>query len=289
MLCGERNSIDLTEWMIDPEEGPRGPGQISCYEESDSLGAARSCKFEEPNMNKLIADFFGDPYITLSCHSSECLHYSEIPGYKIPLPIQGFSPSLILALTVCVLALLLLVFGSIMYAGRRSERDRSGYFPIANSDCEQVERNGSEPDHRIGLQSLMSNHVPCTLIFRDVSYRIDKQTSPAIFSFGLSFRSLFGIQPTDAPLIFVPSNNDDDENNDNHTTMTDDDGRMVVLEGVQGIVKPGQVMAIMGSSGAGKTTFLDILARKNKAGIVGGQILVNGCQISNSEYNDIIG
>jgi hypothetical protein len=44
----------------------------------------------------------------------------------------------------------------------------------------------------------------------------------------------------------------------------------VILEGVRGAVDPGQVMAIMGPSGAGKTTFLDILARKNKRGQVNG-------------------
>ncbi|KAF3924616.1 hypothetical protein AA313_de0202158 [Arthrobotrys entomopaga] len=62
-----------------------------------------------------------------------------------------------------------------------------------------------------------------------------------------------------------------------------------ILTGVQGAVHPGQVMAIMGASGAGKTTFLDILARKNKRGTVGGKILANGVSISDDEYRDIIG
>ncbi|KAK6340918.1 hypothetical protein TWF696_009231 [Orbilia brochopaga] len=62
-----------------------------------------------------------------------------------------------------------------------------------------------------------------------------------------------------------------------------------ILSGVHGAVNPGQVMAIMGASGAGKTTFLDILARKNKRGTVGGKILVNGLVVSDDEYRDVIG
>ncbi|KAJ6262287.1 hypothetical protein Dda_3094 [Drechslerella dactyloides] len=62
-----------------------------------------------------------------------------------------------------------------------------------------------------------------------------------------------------------------------------------ILTGVHGAVSPGQVMAIMGASGAGKTTFLDILARKNKRGTVGGKILVNGLAVSDDEYRDVIG
>ncbi|KAF3933477.1 hypothetical protein ABW19_dt0204080 [Dactylella cylindrospora] len=62
-----------------------------------------------------------------------------------------------------------------------------------------------------------------------------------------------------------------------------------ILTGVHGAVNPGQVMAIMGASGAGKTTFLDILARKNKRGLVGGKILVNGYAVTDDEYRDVIG
>ena len=62
-----------------------------------------------------------------------------------------------------------------------------------------------------------------------------------------------------------------------------------ILSGIQGIAQPGQLMAIMGASGAGKTTFLDILARKNKRGVVEGQCYVNGEKIIDSEYRSVIG
>ena len=66
-------------------------------------------------------------------------------------------------------------------------------------------------------------------------------------------------------------------------------GNRKILDGISGYVKPGQVMAIMGASGAGKSTFLDILARKNKKGIVTGTILVNGREVSDSEFKKVVG
>jgi ABC-type multidrug transport system ATPase subunit/ABC-type multidrug transport system permease subunit len=62
-----------------------------------------------------------------------------------------------------------------------------------------------------------------------------------------------------------------------------------ILAGVQGIAHPGEVMAIMGASGAGKTTFLDILARKNKRGIVEGDFYVNGEKVNDAEYKNVVG
>lgn len=65
--------------------------------------------------------------------------------------------------------------------------------------------------------------------------------------------------------------------------------KLKILNGVTGIVHPGQVMAIMGASGAGKTSLLDILAKRTKSGTVGGEIYVNGHAIPNSQYKKVIG
>ncbi|GMM33066.1 putative ATP-dependent permease [Saccharomycopsis crataegensis] len=62
-----------------------------------------------------------------------------------------------------------------------------------------------------------------------------------------------------------------------------------VLENAFGIVKPREMLAIMGGSGAGKTTLLDILAGKNKDGTKTGKILINGKQLTSHEYKKIIG
>ena len=62
-----------------------------------------------------------------------------------------------------------------------------------------------------------------------------------------------------------------------------------ILSGIQGIAQPGQLMAIMGASGAGKTSFLDILARKKKRGVVEGQFYVNGEKVIDNEYRSVVG
>lgn len=62
-----------------------------------------------------------------------------------------------------------------------------------------------------------------------------------------------------------------------------------VLSGVSGNVKSGQLMAIMGASGAGKSTFLDILAKKTKRGVVTGEILVNGRKMTREKFRRIVG
>lgn len=62
-----------------------------------------------------------------------------------------------------------------------------------------------------------------------------------------------------------------------------------ILSGVQGVAHPGEIMAIMGASGAGKTTFLDILARKNKRGVVSGDFYVNGEKVNDNDYKNVVG
>jgi len=58
------------------KEEIKGPATFSCK-------TATGCKFEEPAMNQLINDIFGDGYISLTCEGGECLHYSQVPGYIV--------------------------------------------------------------------------------------------------------------------------------------------------------------------------------------------------------------
>ena len=62
-----------------------------------------------------------------------------------------------------------------------------------------------------------------------------------------------------------------------------------ILSNISGTVHPGELMAIMGASGAGKTTFLDILARKNKKGTISGNFYVNGEKVLDEEFKAVIG
>ncbi|KAI5857370.1 hypothetical protein GGS23DRAFT_345946 [Durotheca rogersii] len=62
-----------------------------------------------------------------------------------------------------------------------------------------------------------------------------------------------------------------------------------ILSDIRGIAHPGEITAIMGASGAGKTSFLDILARKNKRGQTGGDFLVNGEKVTDTEFKSVVG
>ncbi|EKM56050.1 uncharacterized protein PHACADRAFT_122183 [Phanerochaete carnosa HHB-10118-sp] len=52
----------------------------------------------------------------------------------------------------------------------------------------------------------------------------------------------------------------------------------VVLDDVSGRLEPGQMMAILGPSGAGKTTLIEILAGKNKTGRMAGSVTFHSRQ-----------
>lgn len=53
-------------------------------------------------------------------------------------------------------------------------------------------------------------------------------------------------------------------------------GSRRLLHDVFGYCKPGTMTALMGSSGAGKTTCLDVLAQRKNIGIIAGQLLMDG-------------
>lgn len=66
---------DITDFL---DEEIRGPASFTCK-------SGQNCRFEEPAMNDLIDQIFGDAYITLSCQSGECMHYTQVPGYVVSL------------------------------------------------------------------------------------------------------------------------------------------------------------------------------------------------------------
>jgi len=64
---------DISDFL---KEEIKGPASFSCK-------SGNGCRFEEPAMNDLIDQIFGDAYISLQCGGGECLHYSQVPGYVV--------------------------------------------------------------------------------------------------------------------------------------------------------------------------------------------------------------
>jgi len=217
MLCGQDGSVDIGDFLAEEIKGPASFSSIRTAGGSKEDGS----KFSEPAMNDLIGQIFGDESITLDCHSGECVHITQVPGYEKP--VKKINTPLIAGViagcALFVLAIILIVW----YLSRRSAR----FGPIHLSDDEEGEN-----------AKLMADHKPATLSFQNVSY------------------NLSGKQ---------------------------------ILSGIQGTVHPGEIMAIMGASGAGKTTFLDLLARKNKRGHIQGDFYVNGEKIRDDEYRSVVG
>lgn len=63
----------------------------------------------------------------------------------------------------------------------------------------------------------------------------------------------------------------------------------VILNGISGCFEPGKLTAVMGMSGAGKTSLLNIIAGKTRAGRVEGEVLVNGADYTGERMKDISG
>lgn len=216
-LCGEADSIDIGDFLKEDIKGPASFSSVSTIGGSSKDGS----KFEEPAMNGLIKNVFGDESITMRCAWGECMYKTDVPGYTRP--VKEINTPLIAGVIAGCGLFVVLVILLVWYLSRRSFR----YGPIHLSD-------DSDDD----LAQMMAEHKPASLQFEKISYNLNGKQ---------------------------------------------------ILSDVQGISLPGQLMAIMGASGAGKTTFLDILARKNKRGNVEGNFYVNGERVDDNEYRSVVG
>lgn len=144
MLCGEAGSIDISDFLT---ETINGPGYFECDTKS------QNCKFSEPSMNDLIKNVFGDESITLDCDASECLHYTELPGYHIPE--KTLNKKFIVATSILAAVILAIGALSLQYFIKQSQDKRLG--------------NVRLPDDN-DMAKLMATHKAANLQFDNVSY-----------------------------------------------------------------------------------------------------------------------
>jgi len=294
MLCGENGSIDIHEFL---DEQIKGPGKMTCKTKTpeaalfenarlfgnDTQGPAplRDCKFEEPAMNELISSVFGDPSISLSCSSGECMHFSQVPGYAKPpsddddrwhgAPIFWVIFSAAGAIFVVILASVL--FWALGRKYRAEDSDPQGFFQrVAARAAGKSKGRVQLPEEEAA--KLMQDHVPAALHFINIGYKISSKGGAPVQ----------GADEPNAELL-----NSSDSGPSPSPSLKKKRRNKQVLRGVTGGVKPGQLLAIVGASGAGKTTFLDILARRNKRGQVSGLVLVNGKQVPDAAFKHISG
>ena len=67
------------------------------------------------------------------------------------------------------------------------------------------------------------------------------------------------------------------------------EGKLQLLKGIDFYAEPGKLTALMGGSGAGKTTLMDVVAGRKTQGIIRGDILANGRQVEPHVWSRVVG
>lgn len=73
------------------------------------------------------------------------------------------------------------------------------------------------------------------------------------------------------------------------TSDKDIEGKLQLLKGIDFYAEPGKLTALMGGSGAGKTTLMDVVAGRKTIGIIRGEILANGRKVDQHVWSRLVG
>ena len=153
MLCGEDGSVDISEFLT---QAIKGPASFDCLS-TEGGSSSDGCKFQEPEMNNLIKDMFGDESIFLNCGSGECLYRTDVPGWERP--VKEINTPLIAGVIAGCALFVVAVILAVWYLSRRQF---TKYGPIHLSDDSDDEGT-----------KLMADHKPASLYFENVSYNLN--------------------------------------------------------------------------------------------------------------------
>ncbi|XP_017696858.1 ABC transporter G family member 25 [Phoenix dactylifera] len=122
-------------------------------------------------------------------------------------------------------------------------------------NCEEHDQNGvSAPS----MDSFISNSCyPLTLQFMDITYRT--KHDPKASARGSGFKRIFHAGAANPP-VAVPE-------------------ERTILNGISGVVSPGEILAVLGPSGSGKSTLLSVIAGRLQ-GKHSGVVLANGRRLA---------